>query len=204
MSAAHTDFLSEPSSEQLGLADTALRFLTDSYSLSRRRQTITSGSGFDRETWAAFADMGWLGIPFPESDGGLGGGPSELASVMTALGKVAVLEPYLDAVVLAGTLLAACPPSPMRTELIAATISGRSFATVALHDVRCRGFDGSTTTEAKRVPGGIELSGQLALVPFADQSEMILVRHESTNAPTQGLHSMLCAPVRRGFAATRP
>ena len=171
----HRDFLPGPSSEQLGLADAALRFLTDTYSLSKRRRTIASAAGFDRETWLAFAHMGWLSIPFLESDGGLGGGPRELGCIMAALGKAAVLEPYLDAVVLTGTLLAACPPSPVRTEMIAATISGRGFATVALHDLRCRGLDGSTNTQAKRVPGGIELSGHLSLVPFAGQSEVILV-----------------------------
>jgi hypothetical protein len=125
--------------------------------------------------WAAFADMGWLGIPFSESDGGLGGGPHELASLMTAFGKAAVLEPYLDAVALAGSLLSACPPGSMRSELIAATINGRGVSTVALLDVRRRVFDPSATARGQRVLGGIELTGHLAFVPFASQSEMILI-----------------------------
>jgi alkylation response protein AidB-like acyl-CoA dehydrogenase len=168
-------FLAGPTSEQLELVDTAARFLTANYSLEQRRRTIVSGIGFDRGVWAEFADLGWLALPFPEAAGGLGMGPLELAALMTALGQALVLEPYLDAVVLAGTLLAACPAGSLREELIETTITGGGFATVALLEPRRRAPEAPAEVIALPVQGGVELHGHLAFVPFAAQAEMILV-----------------------------
>ena len=45
--------------------------------------------------WMTYAEMGLLGLPFAESDGGLGGGPVDTMIVMEAIGRALVLEPYL-------------------------------------------------------------------------------------------------------------
>ena len=42
-----------------------------------------------RPTWSQMAELGLLGLPFSEDDGGFGGGPTETAIVMEAFGRSA-------------------------------------------------------------------------------------------------------------------
>ena len=51
--------------------------------------------GYSRALWSRYAEMGLLGLPFAEGDGGLGGGPVDTLIVMQALGRALALEPYL-------------------------------------------------------------------------------------------------------------
>ena len=168
-------FILEPTDEQRELSDSAARFLGNVYSLAKRRQTIETGVGYDREVWQAFAGMGWLALPFSAEDGGLDGSPHDLAALMAPLGHSAVLEPFLDAVVLAGTLLSRCPPGETRTQLINATIEGRGFAAVALLDSNRRAVDAPPSARVTSSEKGIEIRGYLAFVPFAEQAQMILI-----------------------------
>ena len=54
--------------------------------------------GFNVQAWQTFADLGWTAIPFAEDDGGLGGGPIELALLMQQFGRGLVVEPFLLAI----------------------------------------------------------------------------------------------------------
>lgn len=169
------EFLPIQSEEHVALGDSVNRYLTENYTLGKRRDMIASGNGFDREIWAEFADMGWLAVPFSETLGGLDGGVEEFAAIMPALGRALVLEPYLDAVVLAGTLLSASPASPLRDQLIETTICGQGFASVALLEPHQRVVGAIPQTRVHSVDGGWEITGHFVFVPFAEQADMVLV-----------------------------
>ena len=62
--------------------------------------------GFDECLWGRLAEMGVLGLPFAEADGGMGAGPVEVAVVCEEIGRVLAPEPYVASVVLAGGLVA--------------------------------------------------------------------------------------------------
>ena len=70
--------------EQEALRD-AVRGLLKGYDPSidadRRRQVTAEDPGFDEGLWARLAEMGLLGLPFDEADGGMGAGPVEVAVV---------------------------------------------------------------------------------------------------------------------------
>ena len=44
--------------------------------------------GFSEKTWSQLAEMGVLGLPFAESDGGMGAGPVEVSIVAEEIGRV--------------------------------------------------------------------------------------------------------------------
>src|SRR5262249_8764044 len=84
------------------------------------RKIADSEAGWSPEIWAAFAELGWLGLPFAPEDGGSGGGAVELAILMEAFGKHLVVEPYLATVVLGGGLIAAFGSPAERRALLTA------------------------------------------------------------------------------------
>lgn len=94
--------------EQTALRDAVRALLTGNYgSIDGRRAATEYDPGFSEAVWLQLAEMGVLGLPFPEEDGGSGAGPIEVAIVAEEIGRVLAPEPFVEAVVLAGGLLAA-------------------------------------------------------------------------------------------------
>src|SRR5207247_1751016 len=77
--------------EQSALRD-AVRGLLKVYdpatNSERRREVTGADPGYDEATWGRFAEMGLLGLPFAEADGGMGAGPIEVALVAEEIGRV--------------------------------------------------------------------------------------------------------------------
>jgi len=90
----------ELTDEQRLLRESVERLMTDRYDFAARKRFAQEPGGFGTEPWRQYADLGLLGLPFAEHDGGLGGGPVETMIVMEAFGRALALEPYLATIVL--------------------------------------------------------------------------------------------------------
>jgi alkylation response protein AidB-like acyl-CoA dehydrogenase len=94
--------------EQVALRDAVRSLLASSYSsIDGRRSATAKDPGFDETMWAKLAEMGVLGLPYDEEAGGMGAGPVEVAIVAEEIGRVLAPEPFVEAIVLAGGLVAA-------------------------------------------------------------------------------------------------
>ena len=91
--------------EQRLLRESVDKLVDAEYPFEVRREVAASGTGFSRERWRKFAELGWLGLGIPEAAGGVGGGPVETAIVMEGLGAGLAVEPFLATVVVGGDLL---------------------------------------------------------------------------------------------------
>jgi pimeloyl-CoA dehydrogenase small subunit len=130
--------------EQRLLRDSVERLLADHYAFDKRRSYLAQPEGWSRGLWARYAELGLLGLPFPEKYGGFGGGPVEVMLVMEAFGRVLGLEPYLATVVLGSTALrlagneeqkSAILPQIAEGEVILAFAHGERQARYDLSDV---------------------------------------------------------------------
>jgi alkylation response protein AidB-like acyl-CoA dehydrogenase len=111
--------------EQNALREAVSGLLARAYGDSEQRRRVTAADpGFDEKTWARLAEMGLLGLPFPEESGGMGAGPVEVAVVAEEIGRVIAPEPFVEAVVLAGGLIQAAGTPAQREELIGALAEG--------------------------------------------------------------------------------
>jgi alkylation response protein AidB-like acyl-CoA dehydrogenase len=120
--------------EQQALREAVRGLLTKQYGdYEVRRRTTATDPGFDEELWARLAEMGVLGLPFAESDGGVGAGPVEIGIVCRELGRVLAPEPYLTGVVLAGGLVSASGTAEQRAEVLGPVAAGERVLAVA-HD----------------------------------------------------------------------
>jgi alkylation response protein AidB-like acyl-CoA dehydrogenase len=81
-------------SEQTQLKDSVDRFVAGQYgSLEARERMRKLPGGYDQKVWAGYAELGLLGIPFTDEDGGFGGGPVETMIAMEAIGRNLALDP---------------------------------------------------------------------------------------------------------------
>ena len=102
---------------QTMLRDTLARYLSDRYDHETRMKVSRSDAGWSAATWKAFAEeLGILGAPFSEEQGGLGGGALENMIVMEELGSRLVVEPSLSPrlVATSGATPACCPCRTVR------------------------------------------------------------------------------------------
>lgn len=111
--------------EQVALRDAVRGLLGKAYESSEDRRAVTKQEpGWSDKTWAQLAEMGALGLPFTEADGGMGAGPVEVSIVAEEIGRVVAPEPYVEAVVLAGGLVAAAGTDEQRAEILGALSEG--------------------------------------------------------------------------------
>lgn len=91
------------SDEQVALRHAVRGLLASKYSsIDGRRAATGEDPGFDEGIWKQLADMGVLELPFSED-----AGPVEVAIVANEIGRVVAPEPFVEAIVLAGGLVAA-------------------------------------------------------------------------------------------------
>ena len=151
--------------EQQALRDAVRGLVGKSYAdYENRRRAVAEDPGFDEKLWARLAEMGVLGLPFAEADGGMGAGPIEVGIVAQELGRVIAPEPFLASVVLAGGVVCAAGTDDQRAEVLGALASGESvlaFAhaepggrwAAAASDVKATG-DGTEWTHRRRQGAG--------------------------------------------------
>ena len=93
------------SEEQTLLRNTIQAFIQDNYDFDKRQAIVKSEEGMKLENWKQFAELGLLGLPFSEEDGGLSFGSVETMIVAEEFGKGLVVEPYIQTVVTCGGFL---------------------------------------------------------------------------------------------------
>ncbi len=113
-------------SEQIALREAVRGLLTGVYDSSETRRAVANdGHGWTDSTWHKLAEMGVLGLPFAESDGGMGAGPVEVSIVAEEVGRVLAPEPFVEAIVLAGGLISSVGTDKQRAALLGSIAEGR-------------------------------------------------------------------------------
>jgi pimeloyl-CoA dehydrogenase small subunit len=163
------------SDDQRLLKESVDRLVADRYGFEQRRKYAAAPDGWSAEMWAQYAELGLLGLPFPESAGGFGGGPAETMTVMEAFGRGLVLEPYFATVILGGGLLRHAGSDAQQADLLPRVASGAlklAFAHVERHS-RYDLQDVGVT--AARDGSGWVLNGDKSVVLHGDCADRLLV-----------------------------
>ena len=160
--------------EQQLLKNSAERFVEQDYGFERRREIIASPDGFNREVWAQMAELGWLGLPFSEEDGGYDGTPVETMILMEAIGCGLMVEPYLATVVLGGGLIAACGNADQKATILPQLIAGKMLLAFAYAEPQSRFDPADVITTATKDGGGYLLNGHKAVVLNGGSADKII------------------------------
>src|SRR3990172_319548 len=159
------DFQITPEESQL--ADSSARLVERSYSFEARREIIASAAGYSDSVWQTMAEMGLLGLPFAEDDGGFAVGATGMMSVMEAFGKALLVEPYIATVALAGRLVAKLGDDSQRERILPGVIEGKIKLAFAHTEADSRYSLGLVTTTAAKDGKGWRLDGSKVVVTHA-------------------------------------
>jgi alkylation response protein AidB-like acyl-CoA dehydrogenase len=143
------------------------------------RRLMEQPEGYSEETWRQLAEVGLLGLPFPEAYGGQGLGMVELALVLEEMGRAAYPGPYFASVVLAGTAIMAGGSDEQKRRYLTGIAAGRTKASLALlEDGVGWGPDAvglAARQVAERGRPGYVLNGTKQLVPYAHVAGLLIV-----------------------------
>ncbi len=190
--------------EQQLLRDAIARFVANEYSFAARTQAIATPKGWSERVWAQFAEMGLLGVPFPETHGGFGGTAVDVMVVMQELGRALVVEPYLATVVLAGGLVDLAGAASQKQDILPRVAAGKWLLALAHGEPQARYDLHDVATTARREGGGYVLNGRKAVVLHGASADTLVVaaRTGGGQRDRQGITLFLVDARSRGVDAT--
>ncbi len=162
--------------EQVALRDAVRGLVGKAYAdHEQRRRTVADDPGYDEKQWARLAEMGVLGLPFAEADGGVGAGPVELGIVAQELGRVIAPEPLLTGIVLAGGLVSAVGSAEQRADVLGPVAAGETLLALAHDEPGSRWADTAHGVTAERDGDGWRLRGVKDPVVQGARADLLVV-----------------------------
>jgi len=166
--------------EQELLSSTAASFVKRASPPGRLRKLRDDPLGYSPDLWRQMAEMGWLGMPFLESAGGLGRSFVDVSLVLEHLGASLVPEPFVPSVILAGLAIARAGGPAQWQQFLGPLIEGRTTLALA-HDERDSRFSANQiSTRAERDGDGWRLTGQKVFVLNGHAADLLVVSARSS------------------------
>lgn len=162
------------SEEQEAVRDLARQILSENVSHERLTELARSGEWFDLALWKTLCEASLPGVALPESCGGSGLGPIELALVLEEVGRHVAPVPLLATSVLGAAPIAEFGSDEQRERWLAPVVSDAAILTAALVESGSSAPD-MPRTIARREAGAWRLDGEKVCVPAGLLARHILV-----------------------------
>ena len=170
--------------EQELLRDTARKFLDGECTTTFVRQMMASEAAVTPEFWQLLAEQGWLGITYPEEDGGSGLGLVDLVVLMEEVGRAVMPGPFPATVLMGGAAIAEAGSPATRQEWLPRIAAGERKATLAWTEPNARWDAAGVTLAARETRGGFTLSGTKLFVPDAHLADVLVVAARTRDGST--------------------
>jgi alkylation response protein AidB-like acyl-CoA dehydrogenase len=182
------------SDEQEALRASARAFLRRACTpeLVRRART-PDGDGHDVDLWRGMAQLGWLGLAFPESIGGGGGGLLDLAVLYEEAGRVLV-PTTLYSTVEAALLIDRAGDDSQRTGLLRPVFAGERTLALALHEEGMPSSPGALATTATMTGDAVVVDGRKQFVPNAGVADDLVIVARDPAATGAGAVRLVVVP----------
>jgi len=194
------------SEEQSMLRDSARGLISDKAPVSHLRHLRDSkdATGFSRELWKSFAEMGFAGLLVPEQFGGSGLGCVEAGIVMEEIGRTLMPSPFLSTSVLAASALSRGGSAAQKSEHLPKISAGQLLAALAV-DEGTKHRPLQTKLQAVRSGNGFKLNGSKAFVVDGHVADLLIVaaRTAGSAGERNGLTLFLVDPRSKGIATER-
>jgi alkylation response protein AidB-like acyl-CoA dehydrogenase len=159
--------------EQVMLKTSARDFLENECPKRLVREMAEDEKGYSPQLWKSMADLGWMGLAFPEDYGGVGSSFLDLAVLLEEMGRALVPGPFLPTVVLVGRPIMAAGSEEQKQRFLPMIASGGMVATLAFLE---SGGLGASDVAVRAVPSGEHflIEGTKLFVPDAHVADYFL------------------------------
>src|SRR5690242_305641 len=192
--------------EQSMLRDSARGLISDKAPVSHLRQLRDGkdATGFSRELWKSFAEMGFSGLLVSEEHGGSALGFVEAGVVMEEIGRTLMPSPFLSTAVLAASALLRGGSEAQQSAHLPDIANGSLLAALAV-DEGAKHRPLQTALQAVRSGNGFKLNGAKALVVDGHTAGLLIVAGRTAGAPGErnGLTLFLVDPKAKGVSIER-
>ncbi|WP_316398603.1 acyl-CoA dehydrogenase [Bradyrhizobium sp. 33ap4] len=192
--------------EQSMLRDSARGLISDKAPVAHLRslRDAKDATGFSRDLWKTFAEMGFSGLLVPDQFGGSGLGCVEAGIVMEEIGRTLMPSPFLATSVLAASALSRGGSEAQKAQHLPKIADGSLLAALAI-DEGAKHRPLQTKLQATRSGNGFKLSGDKAFVVDGHTADLLIVAARSAGSAgdRNGLTLFLVDPKAKGLAVER-
>jgi alkylation response protein AidB-like acyl-CoA dehydrogenase len=161
--------------EQEMIKKTAYDFLADKCPKTFVKQMEESETGYSRELWQEMAELGWIGLAFPEKYGGGDMNFLDLAVLLEEMGRACLPSPFFSTVILGGLPILDVGSEEQKQEYLPKLIRGEKIFTLALNEPGYQNYDApSVTVEATPDNGQYIINGTKLFVPDAHIADYLI------------------------------
>jgi alkylation response protein AidB-like acyl-CoA dehydrogenase len=186
--------------EQEILRQTAKRFLAQECPSSLVRELLAGETGHSPELWQKMADLGWLGIVFPEEYGGVGGSLLDSAALAEEFGKALMPSTFYSTAVGALAILNGGTEA-QKSRYLPRVSQGDALISLALTEPGGSYDPAFITTRAHRQGDEWVINGTKLFVPDAQSADyLVVVARTSDGPPREGLSAFIVPTTNPGIS----
>ena len=163
------------SEEQEMLKASARDFLNEKFPQKVVSELEKSEPGYSPEIWKEMAELGWMGLAFPEEYGGSGMSFLDLAVLLEEMGRVPLPGPYFSTVVLGGLPVCDAGSEAQKQRFLPKIASGEMLSTLALTEPNARYDAAGIGVKATDDRASYTLNGTKLFVADAHLADFMLV-----------------------------
>jgi len=175
--------------EQVMLKTSARDFLEEECPKKLVRAMMEDEKGYSPGLWKKIADLGWLGLTFPEEYGGVGSSFLDLVVLLEECGRALLPAPIIPTVVLASHPVLAAGTKEQKDQFLSMIAAGEMILTLAFLEASAS-LDASDITVAATPSGDrFVVNGTKLFVPYANVADYFLcvTKTKASPDPEQGI-----------------
>jgi alkylation response protein AidB-like acyl-CoA dehydrogenase len=194
------DFNDEQKMLQKGARD----FLEKECPKSLVRQMAADERGNPPELWHKMAQLGWLGLIFPEKYGGGGGNIIDMVALEEEMGRACLPGAFFSTVLLGGLFILNNGNEEQKQDLLPKVARGEVILTMALTEPSGSYYATAVETKAVSVKDEYIISGTKLYIPDAHIADYIIciARTQKGTKPEEGITAFLVDRKSAGITCT--
>jgi len=161
--------------EQEMLKKSAREFLIKECPKKLVRELTANDEGYSPELWKKMADLGWMGLAYPEKYGGSGGSFLDLTILLEEMGYNIVPGPFFSTVVLGGLTILEAGNEEQKKRCLEKISKGNLIVSLALTELDGTYTAPSIKTAAKLKDDTYTINGIKLFVADANIADYVLV-----------------------------
>ncbi len=161
--------------EQEMLRKMSRDFLTNECPKTLIREMEEDDKGYSPDLWKKMAELGWMGLVFPEQYGGEGMSLLDLTVLIEEFGRALVPGPYLPTVVYCGMTIAEAGSDEQKKEFLPKIAKGDMIMTLALTEPSASWEASGVETKATAEGDDYVISGTKLFISDAHIADYMLV-----------------------------